>query len=289
MKFRYLSIITLITLTVDMIGQVDLSDFSPRLRTEMAEEEQTASESDAVFQQLMTEGVNRFENQDYEEAIVKFEQASERRPINVYPPVMIEDVRLAMANHVEEVEEEPQEEEVAEESKEPELTAEERVEQMYQQELAKVYENMPPKPKEKKPDPIEEPEVRDAEGLIIIDPPTEDEEAIDQPESSVDSEPIITPIEKELNKPVSTGSFYKKETESRPLSEIQEELAREYPDGVSEKIFEEGNRVITHRIVVKDGLGNEYRKVKHGWGGVFYFKNGVSISERVWIQETTLN
>ncbi|NNC84097.1 MAG: hypothetical protein HKN79_11020, partial [Flavobacteriales bacterium] len=128
-------------------AQVDLSKYSATKRTKIAEEEQIASETDQVFQTLMTQGVEFFENNEFEQAIDRFEEAGERRPLNVYPPVMIEDVRLAMDLYVEE---EPQEEEVEnpveEQSKEPELTAEERVEQMYQAELAKVYKDMPPPP-----------------------------------------------------------------------------------------------------------------------------------------------
>lgn len=252
----------------------------------MAEEEQIASESDPVFQSLMEEGFNKFENQEYDEAIAHFEQAGARRPINVYPPVMIEDVKLAMANHVEEEVEEPEIEEITEEPKEPEMTAEERVELMYQQELAKVYDNMPPKPKEKKPDPIKEPEVRDAEGLIIIENTEESEEEIED-EVEVPEAKTEKPLEvSKPSHPVTKKEEPRKEP-IRSLKEIQEELADEFPDGVTEEVFQEGNRTITKRIVVKDGLGDEYRKVKHGWGGVFYFKNGVSISERVWIEETS--
>ncbi|NND94235.1 MAG: hypothetical protein HKN45_05175 [Flavobacteriales bacterium] len=282
-----------ITLTVFLCSlgtsaQIDLSKFSASLRTKMAEEEQLASEQDPVFQELMAQGVKEFENNEFEEAIQRFEEAGNRRPINVYPPVMIADVELAKANYVEE-EPEPEAEEVPEENKEPELTTEERVELMYQRDLAKVYDKLPPKPKEKEPDPIEEPEERDAEGLLIIEKEVNIEKSKDDeiPNSHTPETNNEIKIVKETPR---TESLKKNtEEESNPTQDAQAELGKEFPDGVTEEVFQEGNRTITRRIVVKDRIGNEYRRVKHGWGGIFYFKNDISISERVWTEETQLD
>jgi hypothetical protein len=283
MRTQFTLSLTFLACTLLSTAQVDLDGMSASKRLRVAEEEQIASEQDPQFQDLMTAGVDYFENREYEKAISKFEAAGERRPINVYPPVMIEDVKLAMANLVEEeVVEEPEMEE--EKPEEPELTAEERVEQMYQAELAKVYKDMPPPPKKEQPEKIEEPIQKDAEGLIILDEVVEEEvEVIEIEEAATQTEvtkeePVVIKKETEL--------VIEEDLEEKSLEEKQEELAASYPDGVTEEVFTEGNRTITKRIVVKDGLGNEYRKVKHGWGGVFYFKNGVSISERVWLQDT---
>ncbi len=63
-------------------------------------------------------------------------------------------------------------------------------------------------------------------------------------------------------------------------------LAKVYPDGITEEIVEMNNRVITKRIVVKDGRGYLYEFVKYNWGGEFFFKNGESASKFVWDKET---
>ncbi|MDA9967951.1 hypothetical protein N9E62_02165, partial [Salibacteraceae bacterium] len=60
---------------------------------------------------------------------------------------------------------------------------------------------------------------------------------------------------------------------------VHEEIAKEYPIGVTEEVYMKGNKEILERVVVKDGMGSIYWRVKHPWGGVYYFKNAnVSIS-----------
>ena len=62
-------------------------------------------------------------------------------------------------------------------------------------------------------------------------------------------------------------------------------LAQEYPEGVTEESYTEGNKVIIKRIVVNGNRADEYSKVIARWG-IFYFKNGQSISEDLWRSET---
>ncbi len=264
-------------------AQDDFASLPAKVKTQLAEEEEIASENDAVFQDLMSQGMLHFENNEFEDAISLFDQAGKLRPINVYPPVMIEDVKLAISLYVEEEAEKPKEK-PKEIPKEQELTAKERVELMYQQELAKVYDTMPAKPKKEKTEPLEEQPERNAEGLIMLEDQSqvslveeEIEEVIEEEKAFI--EEILDPIKK-----VEAVAVKKQEIQS--TEELQTELAEEFPDGVTEEQFKEGNRTITRRIVVKDGSGNEYRRVAHGWGGIFYFKNGDSISERAWNDET---
>jgi hypothetical protein len=70
------------------------------------------------------------------------------------------------------------------------------------------------------------------------------------------------------------------------IEDYRKELAETFPSGITETVSEQGNKVITTRVVVKDGKGDEYKKVVHNWGGVFFFKNGDAVTERVWNQET---
>ena len=62
-------------------------------------------------------------------------------------------------------------------------------------------------------------------------------------------------------------------------------LAEEYPPGVTEESYTEGNKVIIRRVVVNGNKGDEYSKVIAKWG-TFYFKNGQSITEAIWAKET---
>ncbi len=62
-------------------------------------------------------------------------------------------------------------------------------------------------------------------------------------------------------------------------------LAMEYPPGVTEESYTEGNKVIIRRVVVNGNKADEYSKVIAKWG-TFYFKNGQSISEAIWSRET---
>jgi hypothetical protein len=73
---------------------------------------------------------------------------------------------------------------------------------------------------------------------------------------------------------------------TRAFAEVnRSQLAREYPPGVTEESYTEGNKVIIRRVVVDGDRADEYSKVIAKWG-IFYFKNGHSISEAVWARET---
>jgi ribosomal protein S18 len=66
------------------------------------------------------------------------------------------------------------------------------------------------------------------------------------------------------------------------------ELARKYPEGITEENYDAtGGKKIKRIIVNRSGVANDYREVTHNWGGVYYFKNGQSISKFLFSQETT--
>lgn len=62
-------------------------------------------------------------------------------------------------------------------------------------------------------------------------------------------------------------------------------LAQEYPEGVTEESYTEGNKVIIRRVVVNGNKADEYSKVIAKWG-TFFFKNGQSITEAIWRKDT---
>jgi len=75
------------------------------------------------------------------------------------------------------------------------------------------------------------------------------------------------------------------------VDENQQKLATQYPEGITEKMFERRNgrgdviEVTILRIVISGLKGDEYKKVSTKWG-TNYFKNGGIISEYIWDTET---
>lgn len=85
----------------------------------------------------------------------------------------------------------------------------------------------------------------------------------------------------------------KEPQEEKPKEEPQSkaafktELALKYPVGITEETISESGKKITKLVVNRQGIANEYQKVKWNWGGVYYFKNGESISKAIYDTETT--
>ncbi|NSW45458.1 MAG: hypothetical protein HPY79_06570, partial [Bacteroidales bacterium] len=77
-------------------------------------------------------------------------------------------------------------------------------------------------------------------------------------------------------------NFNDKEEVQKYLSE----LAKTYPEGVTEENYEDKSKKIKRIIVNREGVANEYRQVTHSWGGEFFFKNGQSISKNLFLIET---
>ena len=71
----------------------------------------------------------------------------------------------------------------------------------------------------------------------------------------------------------------------------KQQLALEYPEGITEKMYQRKNtrgdviEVTIIRIVVRGSQGDEYKKVTSKWGS-YYFKNNLVISEYIWDSET---
>lgn len=65
---------------------------------------------------------------------------------------------------------------------------------------------------------------------------------------------------------------------------VKDDFAK-YPQGMSDETFEFPDHTV-RRVVVKDGMDIiVYKYVTHRWGGKFYFKDDVSIVERIWKEE----
>jgi len=75
-----------------------------------------------------------------------------------------------------------------------------------------------------------------------------------------------------------------KETPVKTEVKVKEDFSG-LPQGLTEETFDFPDHQVL-RIVVKDGIDTiVYKRVTHRWGGKFYFKDDVSITERIWLDE----
>ncbi len=237
----------LIFITSVAVGQEEFAELSSKKRISIAQQEETDAKNDAAFQAMMVSGHDLFKGKHYLKAIRKYEEAQSKRPYNVYPKVIISDIELSMKDTLETLR---------------------NVEHLNKQQL---------------------PEVKQEE----VQP-----EKISPPPSTVDQIEKMNQWEAEERKrrqeerdranrtPEPTTPQNNGEVVVLSMEDFQKDLAVKYPSGLTETVETEGNRTVTTRIIVSEGKGNEYKKVVHNWGGVFYFKNGEAVTERVWKQET---
>lgn len=73
----------------------------------------------------------------------------------------------------------------------------------------------------------------------------------------------------------------KHQTRSEIIANVQDE-----DDAITERSFDVGNKKVLERTVKTDGQTLVYRKIV-STAGVYYFKNGLSITEQTWKDETT--
>ncbi|HSH65930.1 MAG TPA: hypothetical protein VLB84_09050, partial [Bacteroidia bacterium] len=74
--------------------------------------------------------------------------------------------------------------------------------------------------------------------------------------------------------------------ESKSKDDFRNELAKKYPQGITEESTTEGNLRVIRRIVVKGDDAHLYLKKTTSFGAVYYFKDEVSITEGEFIKDT---
>ncbi|MGL5889356.1 MAG: hypothetical protein ACRC3B_05690, partial [Bacteroidia bacterium] len=65
------------------------------------------------------------------------------------------------------------------------------------------------------------------------------------------------------------------------------DLVKKYPQGLTEESEKEGGATTTKRIVVAGNKAWVYTRKVYSWGGVYYFKDGVQITEAMYNYETS--
>jgi len=252
MKFKLPLLLSLL-LPILALAQ-DFASLSPKERIAAAEREEVEAAQDASYMQMMQQGHELFKKRHYLKAIHKYEDARTQRPLNVYPKVIIADIELSMKDT---------------------LTTLRAVEKL---ELEKPQLPEPPKADTEKvaePKPIDIPKETPKQRLEKVEKwEAEERRKLEQArQQQNETKPAV-------------AETAKGDVPKMSVADYQKELAQKYPKGITEEISTEGNKTITKRIVVSGETGNEYKKVVHNWGGVFFFKNGESVTERVWNQET---
>jgi hypothetical protein len=80
------------------------------------------------------------------------------------------------------------------------------------------------------------------------------------------------------------GEMYPKdrivEADALITASYTNELAKKYPQGITEEVSKENNAKVTKRIVVEGNKGTLYIKKETGFGATYYFKDGISITEQ---------
>ncbi len=239
-----------------LLAQPDFAELSTKERISIAEDEELDAKRDEAFQQIMQSGHALFKEKHYLKAVHTYEKAREMRPYNVYPKVIIADIELSMKDT---------------------LATLRAAEAQEQQKTKEAEELKPEKPELDKNDPPKEIKETKEDRIEKID----DWEAQERAKRERERERQKDHEEKTPKNLGSTG-----EVPILSEADFQKDLASKYPSGVTEESFTEGNKQIVKRVIVKEGVGNEYRRVTHNWGGVFYFKNGEAVPERVWKKET---
>lgn len=233
-------------------AQEEFADLSAKERISIAEEEKAEAKNDPVFQNLMQEGHHLFKNKHFLKAIRKYEEAQAQRPYNVYPKVIIADIELSMKDTLEILR-------AAEKNNNTnqEAQPEKKVEKQ---------KDIKPEKAETEEERLKRLEEWERKERLRLQAEREKKKKEQQKQTSVTE---VTGDVKELS-----------------IEDFKKDLAKKYPSGITETTTKEGNKTIVTRIIVSNGKGNEYKKVTHDWGGIFYFKNGTAVPERVWKQET---
>jgi len=238
------------------------AQLSAKERTRLAKQEELEASQDADYLAFMASGEKHFKDQQFDAAMAVFEQARSRRPLNVYPKVKIDDLRVLISKRDAALH-------AAEATRSPELAT-------------------PTPPPTITPEPIA-PALFDGVPASQVAPGTPAQEVYRDP--AADEGPAA-------NKPedISVGQIAAHGTP--PPSVVKKSSAVKHPpaverpeipppippDGVQEEQFKDGQALVLQRTCRSGQLVQVYRKVDHAWGRTFYFMDGLSIQERVWTE-----
>ncbi len=79
------------------------------------------------------------------------------------------------------------------------------------------------------------------------------------------------------------SNFYK--PKKKMINNLSE-LPKTYPQGITEEVNESGNTIEIKRTKVTGNHADVYKRIFYKWGGTFYTKNGVNITQALWNKES---
>jgi len=69
-------------------------------------------------------------------------------------------------------------------------------------------------------------------------------------------------------------------------TEYLTKLSRKYPDGITLEVYKEEFKTTYRYIIIREGQANEYREVRHSWGGIDYTINDRAVNNMYFQQQT---
>lgn len=200
----------------------EFAKLSAKERSKLAKQEEADAANDAVYQDLMARAERDFAAGRFDDARELFQQARQRRPLNVYPKVKLEDLEALVAKRAAE-------------------------------EAAGTG-----------------PIVADEPKLIVPDTATAPIN-YQVGSQSADTPPPSVP-RKEEPKASPGRTEHRAVPHEEPRVPLQE----------GEREYMEGNAKVLEILVAEGKRTVVYKKVKHPWGQLYYFRDGESIGDRVW-------
>lgn len=271
----------------------EFSRLSAKARTRLAKKEAAEATADVQFQNLMLGADSLFQIGEYYTSLDVYEQARTRRPLNVHPKVKIQDLQALIES------EEGMNGELDDTENElPLQTSDLNAPSQTEQEIDKIDEEVFPSEEEEIVSSEEDAFQNIVEGSKpdltsrTIDPtakkdhPKElvDDEGSVPLDDKVEAKFSLEPKDEEISK--YDGITQDQELKSNPFTDDPTDFDIGLEDSFEKEVYKEANAVISKLTVTKSGNVDVYKKVYHQWGSVFYFKNGLAVTERMWKDET---
>jgi hypothetical protein len=275
MKSVHTQVIICLVFCISMQNEILAQDTKQNRASKRYQEHWKQEEKREAYEKEKNEALKLFQKKEYRLAVDKFVDAMKIYPNDQYCISRIRDIEIILATY-------NQDEVLVNAEQINIISIGDNVENADTVSFAKVVEtdNYPP---------INEESDKPEEEVIVKIVTKEDEvkpEVQPSPEAQNQEIPQISQqyakrseVNTDVPKPKSTVI-------DKTSNEFREELAKKYKQGITEENYLDGSRKVTKRVLVRGQKGDEYLRITHHWGGVYYFKNGESINEQSWVSET---